>query len=755
MKSEKENIKNLRWRTRYFKSLNDVTGSEKRTKKSKYKLVYEFESNKYLTRKKDTHKLNYLPVSVTELLIDIDNGDNVESALKDTYTIKDYLEKTYNATTNIYFSGKKGFHIQIPFKNRLVLKSLNLADKDTNVIKTYELFLNELKNNLSIKSELDNSLAQVTRIITLPNIKKEDDYKNGRFIYRDGRGYKILCNGSKDLKYIFEQSGENKDIGEYNTADNKELYDHLHEIDNNCEETTLIESTDQHNQNQEKTDELDQKNNSKYECYTKVFNDLDAKMSTHELIGIIGSSLNGYFSIKEVEKIYSILAETTDIETSSNPKLSFINGYKNDKMPFNVGAIYNAYEKNKIEDMGNFYELSDFLKQIQEKIRFKEVNTIMGEYTNCLEMLEDKLYDYVDNTENIFKGIINALSALYGYGSRFIVVNGGAEVGKSEYIKTIKQLMPEFNNLGSSTPASIRRASEQEFNKKIVYLGDKGLKGKDEEFKGLQEVFGGLITENEFIRDVVVGEKVMKFNLKSDGVCVFYTEPYTNLRMFGAGEQYTTRSTFITINPVEDGLKLFLQDETKENTFYGKHTDYISHIIRNPLAIEISNEIKTKLFESSKKSLRTAKYLLALFKAYAQYMRIEKPSTQDADEFLKIFKTGIDITEIEKLVYAKLYKNLKTLPADEIEYKFADDGSILYEDMLTQVNNRSEKCFFTSKQIKTYFKNDFKQNKNLKDVIDDIPEILNNLYTADYIEKIDWQYNGQNVYYIPKNEQME
>ena len=62
--------------------------------------------------------------------------------------------------------------------------------------------------------------------------------------------------------------------------------------------------------------------------------------------------------------------------------------------------------------------------------------------------------------------------------------------------------MPRFENLGSSTPASVRRQSEYAFDKKIIYLGDKGLKGKSqnskEEFEGLQEVFGGLITEKEF-----------------------------------------------------------------------------------------------------------------------------------------------------------------------------------------------------------------------------------------------------------------
>ena len=64
----------------------------------------------------------------------------------------------------------------------------------------------------------------------------------------------------------------------------------------------------------------------------------------------------------------------------------------------------------------------------------------------------------------------------------------------------------------------------------------------------------------------MIGDKLMEFNLKSDGICVFYTEPYTNLQIFGAGDQYTTRSTFITVNPVEDGLSVFLQDNSKRRS---------------------------------------------------------------------------------------------------------------------------------------------------------------------------------------------
>lgn len=383
-----------------------------------------------------------------------------------------------------------------------------------------------------------------------------------------------------------------------------------------------------------------------------------------------------------------------------------------------------------------------------------------SEYNNnWYEMLESELYDYVNNTENVFNGIIHTLGALFGYVSRFIVVNGGSEVGKSEYINTIKKLMPYFLNLGSSTPASVRRKETEEFNRKIVYLGDKGLKGKSqaskEEFEGLYEVFGGLITEKEFKRDLVVGDKVIEFNLISDGVCVFYSEPYTNLRVFGAGDQYTTRSTFITVNPVKDGLSVFLQDEEQENKFYEIHKNYIRYILNNPLDLKISDEVKIILWQSSRESLRTAKYLLGLFKSYCQYMQIGCPLESDAINFLDIFKPKYEVTDIEFLVYNKLYNTLKPLTADDLEYKINEDGSIMSEDMLLQRRDRKNKSFFTYKQIQTYYKTDFKHNKNLKDTLDQTADILNNLFNAGLLDKLEWQHNNKNVYYIPYNEDME
>lgn len=676
---------------------------------------------------------NYNPV-MDRLLLDIDCED-LTTAYEVTQQIMQDLSDIQDCI-NVYFSGSKGFHIEILTGLLDIVDTT--ADKPKDSCYQYVEFLNYFMDKYP---QVDLSLKDVgTRIIRIHHTKHE---KTGN--------YKILVNVNASLEDILDSSKADKDMVEPTTAilDKSKAISLLDKFNKPIQDKVTLDNI---------PFEAEYIDYSKVDnsIFTIVYNELNTNI--HNKILLIGSGLNGYVDKSEVEAIYNELSKTTDIEDSTNAKGSFIEAYNNDTKPCNLGALWNHYNEHNL-NTSNFDKLSHYLNSKVQTKHYDKFNDLIQSYNyEWYPMLDNALYDYVDNTKNVFKGIINCLMAEFGYGSRFIVVNGGAEVGKSEYIKVIKKLMPKFKNLGSSTPASIRRQSEYAFNKKIVYLGDKGLKGKSqtatEEFEGLYEVFGGLITENEFIRDIVVGDSIMEFKLKSDGVCVFYTEPYTNLRLFGAGDQYTTRSTFITVNPIEDGLALFLQDNDKPNEFYSIHKNYVKHILKNPIKLKISKEVKTELYYASRDNMRTAKYLLGLFMAYCQYLQIGNPLTTDVDKFLQVFKIQIEVTEIEMMIYKKLYKNLNVVTADDLEYLISSDGSVDYEDILLQSKDRKNKTFFTAKQIKTYFKRDFKRNKNLKDTLDQIPDILNNLYNAGYLDKLEWQYNGQNVYYIPYNKDM-
>ena len=671
-------------------------------------------------------------------ILDVDSED-LNKALEVTQEIMQELAD-YRDYINVYYSGKKGFHCEI-LTDELDIMDLT-ADKPGNSCPKYEEFLNYFHDKYN---EVDTQLKDAgVRLIRKHGTKHE---LTGN--------YKILVDYNAKLDDILENSKKNKDMVEPTTQQlHKDKALLLLQTCSKPTEKTTTKPVKFEDIEYEAEHITTPKDNS---IFSIVYNELNTNI--HSKIGLIGAGLNGYVTETELMQIYQYLANTTDIEDSDNAEQSFIDAYRNDKAPCNLGQIRNHYTKYDL-DLTNFDKLSMYLKDKEQSKSYDDFNNLLTIYEyDWFNLLEDKLYDYVDNTENIFNGIIHSVMALFGYGSRFGVVNAGSKVGKSKYIETIKKLLPtmKFKNLGSSTPASIRRKHEQAFNKKVVYLGDKGLKGKDdEEFKGLQEVFGGLITEGEFIRDVVDGTEVKEFKLVSDGVCVFYSEPYTNLRIFGAGDQYSTRSTFITVNPVKDGLSVFLQDENKTNPFYQIHRNYIQYILKHPLELKITNNVKTLLYKASKNDLRTAYYLLGLFKAYCQYMQIKEPVAEDVDKFLILFEPKSEITDIEYTIYKKLYDNLKVLTDEDTEYKITEDGGIAdSDDMLLQMKNRKTKSFFTAKQIKTYFKKDFQNNQNLKDTIDQVSDILNNLYNANYLERLEWQYNNQNVYYILYNEDME
>lgn len=685
----------------------------------------------------------YQPI-MDRLILDVDCDENLQQAYEVTQLIMQDLNE-YTNSINVYFSGSKGFHIEI-LTDELNIIDIKAESAKESCIK-YAEFLNYFNDKYN---EVDTSLKDVgSRIIRVHHSKHE---KTGN--------YKILIDINASLEDILTNSKENKDMTEpaetYLSQDTafKLLSTYNKPIDDTKKELSI--------------DDFGFKAETDENIYTDVFNDLNTNI--HDKILLIGAGLNGYVTKSELESIYVHLDKTTNISDSNNAKKSFINAYEQDRKPCSLGALYNHYDKHDI-DKTNFFILSDYLNSKVEKNSYDEFIELMELYEyDWFKLFEDKLYDFKNNSENVFFGVIHSLSALIGvgheYSSRIIILNGGSGVGKSKYIKTLVLLNPKgvFINLGSSTPASIRRSEEQTFNKKIVDLGDKGLKGDDdEEFKGLMEVFANLVTEGVYIRDVVDGKDINKCRLESEGTLVFMSAPFTNLRKHGAGDQYITRSSTVTINPLEyeegfeifDGIDINEIYKSDNNPFHNLHRNYMQYILKNPLRIEINRNIKRKLYDASNGGVRTAKYMLGLFNAYCQYLRINDPDNEDAEAFLEVFKQNT-VTPIERMIYEKLYKNLFVLTPDEAEYKITSDGEISNHDyLLTQNKNRKERCFFTAKQIKTYFKNDFKRNKNLKDTIDKIPEILNNLYNASLIERIEWQYNNQNVYYIPYNQNME
>ena len=187
-----------------------------------------------------------------------------------------------------------------------------------------------------------------------------------------------------------------------------------------------------------------------------------------------------------------------------------------------------------------------------------------------------------------------------------------------------------------------------------------------------------------------------------------------------------------------------------------KNVRYVLNECKSSIELNISTDIKKELFKASKRSIRTAKYIWGLFKAYCQYLQIANPSDDDADSFLKIFGAISKISDIEFELYFKLYANLNKLTDEKLELKLDESGAVMRtKDLLTTTKERKKKSFFTAKQVKTYFKSDIEKNPNLKDTMDYISDMLTNLYNGGYLERLEWQYKNQNVYYLPYNEDME
>ena len=686
-------------------------------------------------RKWNTIK-NYSPV-LERLILDIDN-ESLENALETTREIMQNELREYAPCINIYFSGNKGFHVEI-LTDELDIIDINAESAGDSCI-PYKEFLNYFNNKYQ---DVDTKIHDAgARIIRKPNTKHE---KSGK--------YKILINVNASLENVLNHAKQNKDMVEpckshltnEQARNLLDIYNLPVETGTNIKELpiTPISNT----------------------VYSDVFNALlKTGYHRHEIIGRLGASLNGYLSLEELEAVYQELVENTSIEDSINSHNSLIDAFENDSQPCNMGQLRNLYTDGDLDKsipLITFNALSDYLKDKVNKQSYNNFTSKLKEYNNnWYKLLETELWDYVDNTENIFKGIIHGLGAILGEMRRLLIINGGSEVGKSEFQEKLSELLPNYIYVGSSTPASLQRKTDPYyFNHKIVGLSDKGLESvsdnSKQEIYGLWALFGQLVTDKKFIREIVDGSDVKEFKQFVEGFLLLYTQPYTNINGFKIGEQLKTRSTYITINPVKNGLDVILKKERYgTNKFYELHRQYIEYIIENPLRINITEKLITELYNSCNGSMRTYYYLSPLFKSYCQYLQIPNPTTEDMKEFLTIFKTNKSVTDIEFMVYSKLYKHLLPVKPDEAT-KLLTSWGVDTDYMLKSRNTRKSSSLFTSTKIKTIFRTDFIMNKNLKDIIDSIPEILDVLWKNGYLERLDHKYNNENVYYLPYNPDME
>lgn len=798
----------------YYSHYGDTYGKTKRVKDSTFKSNWAFPVR---PENRDYRILNQFDkVFTNELIIDIDmenvneniplesiNYDNAEKCIN--IIVNWFKEKFPALKINVWASGRKGFHISILFDYHFGFKTASY-NKNTNYVICYYELVNIL-NNLIVNIDnvkVDDGLGQVTRIIQLPNVIKDN---NGE------RGYKVcVWNSDKSINDfpnkndILKASRSNKNIVKplQNKKNNSQAFiSYLNNLERN------VKLPKQSNKGNESVEMF--KSSIKGNERAMVLNDtlrpvLDKLYEIHKTDGhrkvrspILYTCLE-YLTFNDMELVVDILKSDERGSDKSNTRTGLVNAYKQGNP--NQWAVWNALgcvknidldialatydndeDKKKFEKENSYrkdlyWDLIHVLEDIRAVNSHEAILELLKQYdNNPIKMIENEVTDYIKNSENLFNLIIHDLGAYLGIVSRMIDVNGGSEAGKSALIKAMEKAVPNFKNLGSSTPASIRRPSEDKmdcYNGLACYLGDRGLRGHSanatEEFELVFEIFGGLVTEKSFVKDLVEPNgKTKHYELTAEGIIALLTEPYTNLNRHSMGDQMTTRTTTIMINPLtkEEENQIFIDSFKGKPTpeWYNLNKYHLEYIKKYDFKLNYADEVIlaiAKLIDG----LRGKYYIKGLFESYCKYLDIQQPTVDDVNKFADIFINDQTNT-VELIVFKKLYDNLTSVVDEDdlqqyltTQNRYINGVSTEVETfkpnrMLRQVKNRNNAVFFTPTKIKTYFKNDFRRNKNTKDIIDDIPAILNSLYKMGYLDKLTEKDGNENVYYIIKNDYYE
>lgn len=273
---------------------------------------------------------NYYPV-MDRIVLDIDCPGGLEKAFTVTKSIMQDLAD-YSDCINVYFSGSKGFHIEI------LTAELDIVDKTANKPKdSCNQYVNFLNYFMDKYSDVDLSLKDVgTRIIRKAHTKHE---KTGN--------YKVLIDINASLDTILDHSHKNIDMVLPKTAmlSQDQAFNLLNTYSKQVNIETELPPVE--------TEIMDSS------IFITVYNELNTNI--HNKILLLASGLNGFIDKKEAESIYTLLANNTDIEDSTNAKGSFMEAYENDKMPCNLGALRNHYTSNNM-DLTNFDKLSLYME---------------------------------------------------------------------------------------------------------------------------------------------------------------------------------------------------------------------------------------------------------------------------------------------------------------------------------------------------------------------------------------------------------
>ena len=203
---------------RFYTGLKDIKGSRFREKEAGKRKGSVFEhawtfKEMFTGRGKNTEFHNFTVKTNRIILdIDVDNDDlglneKLEQAKEDTLKIIEYLKENHNLKTyETWFSGKKGFHILIPFGEYFITTPYLIDGKSRakHIVLEYANLLKEIRMKTGVKS-LDSAIGEIKRIMQLSNVKKDENDKD--------RGYKICVDiENNSIDEIREASEDNKNL---------------------------------------------------------------------------------------------------------------------------------------------------------------------------------------------------------------------------------------------------------------------------------------------------------------------------------------------------------------------------------------------------------------------------------------------------------------------------------------------------------------------------------------------------------------
>ena len=703
-------------------------------------------------------------VGAEDIIIDID-ADNLNDALDIMLATVDYLTEKYNLKCNIWYSGKKGFHIAIPFKECIELTTYDIG-KTARIVGAYESLLDELSEAIK-NAEYDYSLNQVTRIIQQPNKNKNKKDKD--------RGYKICIgentNIKTDLEKIKQYSKENENIIEpiQDIGNEQDKFiEHLKTLEKNYDLWSKIELEVSFD-----TDKDVITNYSIQPLLNKLYSIMHKR---HDIVGLIAWCCIDYLNKEQAKIILSELEANKLINGTDNLENSFWNAYTTGSN--GLGALYNKLElktdlKDKKEkDARNklFFDFKDYLEYYKGKNENKKItdnynafNLMLDEYDNdIVNLFDEELINYRNNSKVLFDGIIYSLATALGLDGQFLDLNAPAGEGKTTFKDVLFSLITNGEEIGSITKAVFYRLDADYFNRKVVYLNDTGLESSEEKEISLEvkRKIRELVTDKKskrMIADKKDETGIVKLYKEVDATSLINTELYSEKKQFKLGSQISSVTETLDIEPLsyDDWKKVdyamqFPENKKKVENFKQMHRGYYQALINNYKDSILEMNIYDKITNENNQT-RTNQRIIAYYKSYCCYFGLNPNEVENTTKFKEFYVTST-LNKIETDVFNEISKFMQPVDISKVSsYSDYQLNRIPKKKNLSYINSFDNPIYFFSvDNIKSYIQA-FRKERRLSEYKDNLSEILAQLEKYGELNAI-YQHGEKKLYYIPKEE---